>query len=372
MVQREFQMRRYVLWIFLILASTPSLAQTCAFAPAESQFDSFLASEALNGGALLIGNRHGLLYEHYFGGYNAGTVIAIASASKLLSALRIAQLADSGAIDLDAPVSQYLPQFSGEKGAMTVRQMFSHTAGYGDDSLSPILVSTSISLAEAVDQIACCRPLNSGYSVGGQFSYGGVSMHIAGRVAEVQGGGDWQAQWQMQFGAPLGITSIDWQAFGPTTNYGIAGAGRSNLRDYGRALHPLVNAGRSNGRRVFSAAAAMNFAQDQVGVLPIAYAPPNVTPPVRYGLGSWIDSARPPTQPPLIHSLGAFGFFPWVDFDRQMFGVFMIRGTGGVNERSLPVYTSMLQSIAQEVDAASCALVEAFDEIFVDDFDSDI
>ncbi len=364
-------MRRSLLLSCLLWLSTSSQAQTCAFTSAETQFSNLLTSETLNGGAVLVGNRQGLLYEHYFGNYNASTVIPIASASKLLSALRIAQLADSGAIDLDAPVSQYLPQFAGEKGTMSVRQMFSHTAGYGNDSLSPVLIDTSISLAEAVDQIACCQPLNAGYSVGGQFSYGGVSMHIAGRVAEVQGGGDWQTRWQTQFGAPLGITSIDWLAFGPTTNYGIAGAGRSNLRDYGRALHPLVNAGRSNGRRVFSPGTAQNFAQDQVGTLPVAYAPPNVTPPVRYGMGSWIDSTRPPKQPALIHSLGAFGFFPWVDFDRQLFGVFMIRGAAGVNERSLPVYTSMLQSIAQEVDATDCTLIEAFDEIFVDGFGSD-
>lgn len=364
-------MGRSLFLICLLWLSTSSQAQTCAFASAETQFSTFLTSETLNGGAVLVGNRQGLLYERYFGSYNAGTVIPIASASKLLSALHIAQLADSGAIDLDAPVSQYLPQFAGEKGTMTVRQMFSHTAGYGDDSLSPVLVDTSITLADAVDEIACCRPLNAGYSVGGQFSYGGISMHIAGRVAEVQGGGDWQSQWQTQFGVPLGITSIDWLAFGTTTNYGIAGAGRSNLRDYGRALHPLVNAGRSNGRRVFSAGTVQNFAQDQVGTLPIAYAPPNVAPPVRYGMGSWIDSARPPAQPALIHSLGAFGFFPWVDFDRQLFGVFMIRGAAGVNERSLPVYTGMLQSIAEDVDATGCTLIEAFDEIFVDGFGSD-
>ncbi len=364
-------MRCSLLLSSLLMMTSASQAQTCAFASADTQFNNFLKSESLPGGAILIGNRQGILYERYVGTYTANTVVPIASASKLLSALRLAQLIDQGAINADAPVSQYLPQFTGDKGAMSVRQMFCHTAGYGDDSLSPVLTDTSITLAEAVDQIACCRPLNAGYSVGGQFSYGGVSMHIAGRIAEVQGGGDWQAQWQSQFGAPLGITSIDWLAFGLTTNYGIAGAARSNLRDYGRALHPLVNAGRSNGRRVFSAAAAQNFALDQVGDTPIAYAPANVQPPVRYGMGSWIDGARPATEPPLIHSLGALGFFPWVDFDRDLFGVFMIRGSAGVNARALPVYTGMLTSIAQSLDSSNCAPVEAFEEIFVDSFEDD-
>jgi CubicO group peptidase (beta-lactamase class C family) len=364
-------MRRTMLLSCLLTIAPTLQAQTCAFTSAETQFSNFLNSESLPGGAILIGNRQGILYERYFGTYMANTVVAIASASKLLSALRVAQLIDEGAIDADAPVSQYLPQFTGDKGKMTVRQMFSHTAGYGDDSLSPVLTDTSITLAQAVDQIACCRPLNAGYSAGGQFSYGGVSMHIAGRIAEVQSKGDWQTQWQSQFGAPLGITTIDWLALGTTTNYGIAGSARSNLRDYGRALHPLVNAGRSNGRRMLSAAGALNFAQDQVGDTPIAYAPANVQPPVRYGMGSWIDGARAPTELPLIHSLGALGFFPWVDFDRDLFGVFMIRGSAGVNARALPVYTGMLTSIAQSVDGANCAPVEAFEEIFVDGFGDD-
>ena len=65
-------------------------AQTCSFVAAQDRFADWLATEALPGGAVLIGHRQGILYEHYFGTYTANTVVPIASASKLLSALRIA------------------------------------------------------------------------------------------------------------------------------------------------------------------------------------------------------------------------------------------------------------------------------------------
>lgn len=348
----------------LLLATTGQAGTaTCPFDSAVASFQNLLSAQQLKGGAMLLGDRQGLYLERYFGSYDAETVVAIASASKWLSAVRILQLRDQGLLDLAAPVSLYLPQFSGEKGTMTLRQMFSHTAGYGDDSFAAVLINPSLSLAQAVDQIACCRPLNSGYAVGAQFSYGGVSMHIGGRVAEVAGGGDWQTQWQQQLGAPLGVTTIDWGA-SAGSNYGIAGGARSNLRDYGRVLHMLVNDGRGNGRQVLKPATAALLRVDQVGRLPVAYAPPNVTPPVRYGLGNWLAGS----SGQISHSLGAFGYFPWIDAAQARFGVFMVRGGSGFNAAAVPVYFDMLTSLDADL-AQGCLHVERFDEILLQGFE---
>ncbi len=354
---------QFMVAAFSLLSAQPVLSEVCSFASARTTFAELVQKQALPGAAMLIGSREGILHESFFGDYTRATVVPIASASKLLSGVRILQLAERGALNLDTPVSSYLPQFTGVKGTMTVRQMFSHTSGYGNDSGSPILFNNTLTLAQAVDQIACCRPLNTGYSVGGQFSYGGVSMHIAGRVAEITGGGDWQARWQAEIGAPLGITSIDWQGLGTTQNYGIAGSARSNLRDYGQVLHMLTNAGRSNNRQILRASTVQTLTQDQVGTLPIAYAPVNAGTVVRYSVGSWIEPDRPTSQAPLIHSLGAFGFFPWVDFHRGLFGIFMVRGNAGINNTAFQSYTQMLTSIAAESDSGSCTPVELFDEV---------
>lgn len=137
-----------------LLAAPSPATPACTFADARQRFAQLITDEGLPGGALLVGDRLGLRTEQYLGGYGPATVIPIASASKLLAAVRVLQLAGRGAVDLDAPLSTYLPQFTGPKGSMTLRQMFSHTAGYGDDSFAPVLVNPNLTLAEAVNQIA--------------------------------------------------------------------------------------------------------------------------------------------------------------------------------------------------------------------------
>jgi CubicO group peptidase (beta-lactamase class C family) len=354
----------------LFLAATHPLAASCPFAATTQRFETLIQAHSLEGGALLLGDTQGLLLERYFGAYDVDTRVRIASATKLLSAVRIAQLAEDGALELDAPVSDVLPQFTGLKGSMTVAQMFSHTSGYGDDAAALITLTPNLSLAEAVDTIACCIPFPTGWIPGGQFAYGGISMHVAGRVAEVVGGGDWQAQWQERIGAPLGITSIDYEAFNPTTNYGIGGSARSTLRDYGRVLRMLLAGGWSDGERLMFDATVDAILTDRVGDLPLAYAPANAVPPVRYGLGNWLDATRSGPDDAFAHSLGAFGFFPFIDRRDGFFGVFMIEGPAGINTAALSEYYAMLDAIRTELAGNGCDRIEWFGGVYGDGFES--
>ena len=372
MERPENRLNRIACILCLTLVITPASmawADVCSFPGARTEFNELLQVEGLSGGGFLVGGRQGVFIESYYGDYSEATVKPVGSASKLLSATRILQAVERGDVDLDSPVSTYLPEFTGGKGAMTTRQMLSHTAGYGDDVGATEVSDLSLTLAEAVSQIACCRPLNSGYTVGGQFSYGDVSMHIAGRILEVVENGDWQDLWEQELGAPLGVSTIDWQGLGPTQNYRIAGGARSNLKDYSRVLHMLTNEGRGNGQRSLSASTIRSLWQDNVGILPVAFAPPGIATPIRYSLGSWLYNDRPIEQAPLIHSLGTFGFFPWIDFERQIYGIFMIHDDVGVSDALVDTYDSMLTSIKSDYDAIACTPLEWDDEIYFDGFE---
>ena len=180
-----------LLLVLLVLWTTSATAQTCTFTAVDTRFQQLLSDAALSGGAVLIATPRGVLEEHYFGAFTAATVVPIASASKMLSGVRLLQLKDRGLVDLDAPLSGYLPQFADLRGTMTLRQMFSHTSGYGGDSGDPILFNKTITLAQSVDTIATDYPLLNGWVPGGQFAYGGISMQVGGRIAEVVTGGDW-------------------------------------------------------------------------------------------------------------------------------------------------------------------------------------
>lgn len=342
-------------------------AHACDFTAVDNGMQSLLQQAGLDGGAVLLGRADGVLHERYFGSYSTTTVVAIASATKWLSAIRIVQLAERGVLDLDAPVSTWLPQFTGTKATMTLRQMFSHSAGYGDDEDSPILRTSQPSLAYAVDQVACCVAFPQNWTPGAQFAYGGISMHVGGRVAEVATGSDWQQAWIAAIGQPLGISSIDWQGLGATANYRISGSARSSLRDYGRVLAMLAGDGVGNGRRVLSSAALQALYADQSGNLPVAYAPPSAPATVHYALGNWINPAPVPALP-LHHSLGAFGFFPWLDRQRGLYGVFLLRGGGGINTLAYPAYLQMVDAARQIVDAQHCVPEIVHDYILRDDF----
>ena len=355
----------------LPLFATAASRASCDLAALDAPMQSLLQQAGLSGGAVLVGRRDGVLYERYYGNYTAATVVPIASATKLLSAARIAQLAARGTLSLDATVSTVLPQFTGIKGQMTLRQMFSHTAGYGDDEDSPVLRTNQPSLAAAVDTVACCVPMPNGWTPGAQFAYGGISMHVGGRMAEVATGQDWQQGWMDAIAQPLGITTIDWQGLGTTTNYRISGGARANLRDYGRFLEMLANDGVGNGRRVLPAPALPSLFTDGVGSLPIAYAPPSAPPPgqLRYALGNWLETVPDANGFATHSSLGAFGFFPWLDRTRGVYGVFMIRGGANVNATARPIYLQMLDTVRTLVDGGGCDTIEISDAILRDGFD---
>lgn len=341
--------------------------QACDFSAVDSRMQALLQQTGLDGGAVLLGRADGLLHEAYFGSYTANTVVAIASATKWLSAIRIVQLAERGLLDLDAPVATLLPAFTGAKGTMTLRQMFSHSAGYGDDEDAPILRTGQPSLAYAVDQIACCIAFPNNWSPGAQFAYGGISMHVGGRMAEVATNTDWQQSWISAIAQPLGISTIDWQGLGATANYRISGSARSNLRDYGRVLAMLSGEGVGNGHRVLGSAALQALYADQSEGLPVAYAPPSAPASVHYALGNWINPASAPALP-LHHSLGAFGFFPWLDRQRGLYGVFLLRGGSGVNGVAYPAYLQMVDAARQVVDTQQCIPETIYDYIMRDDF----
>lgn len=59
------------------------------------------------------------------------TPICLFSASKAITAILVHKLAEEGGIDLDAPVSRYVPEFTGGgKGRTTIAQVLSHRGGF--------------------------------------------------------------------------------------------------------------------------------------------------------------------------------------------------------------------------------------------------
>jgi serine-type D-Ala-D-Ala carboxypeptidase/endopeptidase len=311
--------RRFCLLLFLLWVGAPR-AYACDFTGIDNAVELLMSQRpGIRGVSVLIVKGNQPLYERYFGTYTSDTVEPIASATKWLSAAVIMKLVEEGRIDLDAPVRQYLSQFTGLKGTMTMRQMFSHTSGLPGQS--QYINDRSLTLEAAADLIAANTSLLAAPGV--QFVYGGVSMQVGGRVAEVVTGEGWENLFQSRIAQPLGMTATDYQGLGATLNPQIGGGARSKLHDYARFVQMLKDGGTLEGQRVLSRRSVDQMLRDQTnGALLVSSPADNVT---RYGFGTWREVLD--TEGLLVEGTdaGAFGFYAWINFEQDYFGIFMVR-----------------------------------------------
>ena len=139
------------------------------------------------------------------------TVFEIASITKTMTATVAARLAADGTLDLDAPVGRYVPTFrvaeAAAGSAVTVRDLFTHTAGWFGEYLEPTGFGDD-AIARGVAAMATLEQV----SPRGVFSYNNVSLIVAGRVIEVVTGRTYRDAVRELLFAPLGM---DHSAFDP-------------------------------------------------------------------------------------------------------------------------------------------------------------
>lgn len=329
----------------------PTPSCTYDFSPVTDLIQRYVEGVPLQGASLLIIKDNQVVYEQAFGIYTLDTRVPIASASKWPSASVIMSLIDDGTLSLDDRVSTYLPDFTGEKADITVRQLFSHTSGLPGDDVGCLGIQ-SITLAQCVDQIARA-PLIA--PPGTAFAYGGNSMHVAGRVAEVATGESWDELFQERIAGPLGLQSSDYASrstapgYVRVTNPRIAGGMRSTLGDYGRFVLMHVNNGAFGSNQVLSAAVVAESQKDQTFGAPVVNSPHPTA--IGYGLGQWRDAVDAEGHAVQLSSQGAFGFSPWIDKRRNLAAVFLVR-----NElRNVYGMVSQMQGMIRDiVDSAPC------------------
>lgn len=308
----------------LTTATVPALAKSSPaydFSAVTSYMDAGWPSLGLPGSALLVVKDGKVIYEKYFGAYTPQTVVPIASSSKWLSAAVIMTLVDEGKIDLDAPVSRYLAQFTGDKAHMTIRQMFSHSSGLVD---FPGAWNYGISMGEYADRVAREGVMEGLPGTG--VRYASASMQVVGAIAEKVTGKSWNMLFIERIAKPCDMGSTTYALRSENHNPMLAGGARSSMRDYGHFLEMIAGKGVYHGRRVLSERAVREMQKDQTGALPLLRASNDrMGRASHYGLGEWLDIQAPDGRAIQVSSPGAFGFRPWLNLDRNLYGVFMMQ-----------------------------------------------
>jgi CubicO group peptidase (beta-lactamase class C family) len=318
-----------------------------------STVDSILerAAPGLGGCALLLIKDNEVVYRKSFGRYEAHKVVPIASASKWLSGALIMRLIDEGKLSLDDTVSKYIPEFGADKSKITIRHLFSHTSGLPPEARCRNDKRTT--LEHCVSEIARMKLIAA---PGEEFYYGGVSMHVGGRIAEIVSGKSWNEVFVEKIAAPLGMTHTDFFAYGPTMNPRPAGDARSSADDYARFLEMILQRGMFRGKQILSAASVLEMHKDQTGGARIGYTiyenkstlDPTL-PLARYGIGVWREEIHEASQQLReASSQGALGFTPWIDVERKQAGVLSVQSSFS---RVLPVYLKLKDEIRRIVPA---------------------
>jgi CubicO group peptidase (beta-lactamase class C family) len=114
----------------------------------------------------------------------ADSVFQIGSITKLWTSTLVMQLVDEGAVDLDAPVRTYLPDFriadEGAAAQITVRQLLTHTSGFEGD----IFTDTGRGDDAVEKYLGVLHDVPQLFPPGDLWSYNNAGFVVLGRLVE--------------------------------------------------------------------------------------------------------------------------------------------------------------------------------------------
>ena len=285
------------------------------------------------GAGLIIARDNMVIVDTCFGKFTCDSVVYIASAGKWLAAATIASVVDEGKLNWNDQANKWLPEINDIKGKATLRQLLSHTSGYPDYQPKGAHRDDYQTLKESVANIV---DLQADTIPGADFHYGGLAMQVAGRMAELATGKDWESLFQEKIALPLGMK---YTHFTPVHMGGghspmLGGGARTVLHDYAAFLNMISNNGLFKGMRILSETAIREMQSDQVGNAKVS--PNEFVEHVRaakhngiYGLGEWREELDSAGNAVLISSPGWAGAYPWIDKTTNTYGFFITHVSGG-------------------------------------------
>jgi D-alanyl-D-alanine carboxypeptidase len=140
---------------------------------------------------------------------NAGTMIAIGSATKQFTAVAILQLRDQEKLSLDDDVTKWLPELNTGGNKITLRQILAHTAGIREVAEMPemrairLLYNATITRDSVYKVISRYQPV---FPAGTMEIYSNTGFWLLGRIVEKASGLSYEEYLQKRIFSPLGMS----------------------------------------------------------------------------------------------------------------------------------------------------------------------
>jgi CubicO group peptidase (beta-lactamase class C family) len=202
------------------------------------------AADSDEGFAVLVA-RHGVIVLHRAYGMRDGRPMTVdtkslmASITKTMSSNLMWMMLDQGLIDLDTPVSAYLPPLRGVPMAipLTIRHLYSHSSGF------PEMDHWGDEMNDLQEVAADYAPY---LRVAERLYYNGVGLALGGEVMEMISGETVPLLYHRHLLGPLGCTN--------TEVMGTMGDARSVPLDMAKVAQLMLNGGAYGSQRFYSAA----------------------------------------------------------------------------------------------------------------------
>jgi len=168
----------------------------------------FVADKQIAGAVTLVADEEKILHLSADGlaDIEAGkpmttdAVFWIASMTKPITATAVMMMQEEGKLSVDDPVSNYLPEFTGDKAGITLKQCLTHSSGLSDVSMEETKGITT--LAELMP-LFTAKPLV--FPPGSKWQYCQTGINTVARVVEVVSGKSFPDFLQQRLFDPLGM-----------------------------------------------------------------------------------------------------------------------------------------------------------------------
>jgi len=295
----------------------------------EALVKEIMAKGKVPGAAVGIVKDGELVYASGFGVSKLGSaepvtpesVFAMGSVGKTPTAMAIMQLVEDGKIDLDAPVTKYLPYFTladPDAGAITIRQLLSHTSGMPDVEIDWLAEyrDKNKRIDEGVldDFVRSLSKESLLFRPGKDWAYSSTGFDILGDVVAKVSGQNFEDYLQDHVLTPLGLEDSSYllsdvnpaalvaphmydekgnaktlDFFPYSRPHAPSGAFYANVNDMARFAVANLNHGELNGTRVLPASTYDKMWAPQATSSWAENFGPQVT---SYGLGWWVGAFK--------------------------------------------------------------------------------
>lgn len=174
--------------------------------------------------SIAVVDRRGILWSAGYGRTGRGsqpvtpeTLFSIQSMSKTFSATAVMMAVQDGLVDLDAPITKYLPEFTvnsrwqdNPQEKMTLRHLLSHTAGFTHEA--PVGNNLDTCYDSFEEHVLSISDTWLKHRVGARHSYSNLGIDLAAYILQVKSGMPFAEYMKEKVFDPLGMptSSVDY------------------------------------------------------------------------------------------------------------------------------------------------------------------